>query len=51
MTRTFLDELAWRGLLFQSTEGAQRALAGTGIVGYCGFDPTAPSSTSATLSP
>ncbi|HNV75591.1 MAG: tyrosine--tRNA ligase [Gemmatimonadetes bacterium] len=40
MTRTFLDELAWRGLLFQSTEGAQRALAGTGIVGYCGFDPT-----------
>ncbi|HEX4934633.1 MAG TPA: tyrosine--tRNA ligase [Gemmatimonadaceae bacterium] len=40
MTRTFLDELAWRGLLFQHTEGSSRALAATGLVGYCGFDPT-----------
>ena len=40
MTRPFLDELAWRGLLFQHTEGATRALAGSGVVGYCGFDPT-----------
>ncbi|GMV08868.1 MAG: tyrosine--tRNA ligase [Gemmatimonadota bacterium] len=40
MTRTFLEELAWRGLLFQHTEGAPQALAGTGITGYCGFDPT-----------
>lgn len=40
MTGTFLDELAWRGLLFQHTEGAQRALAGTGVSAYCGFDPT-----------
>ncbi|MFP5354350.1 MAG: tyrosine--tRNA ligase [Gemmatimonadota bacterium] len=40
MTRAFLDELAWRGLLFQHTEGASRALGGTGVVGYCGFDPT-----------
>lgn len=40
MTRTFLEELAWRGLLLQHTEGAPRALADAGIVGYCGFDPT-----------
>ena len=37
-----LDELRWRGMLYQSTEGAAAALASpTGI--YCGFDPTAPS--------
>jgi tyrosyl-tRNA synthetase len=39
----FLDELAWRGLLFQQTEGAAAALAQGPIAGYCGFDPTASS--------
>jgi len=43
MTRTFLDELAWRGLLQQQTEGAAAALSTGGATGYCGFDATAPS--------
>ncbi len=40
-----LDELAWRGLVSQTTdEGAlAEALAGGPITAYCGFDPTAPS--------
>ncbi|MDZ7631372.1 MAG: tyrosine--tRNA ligase [Gemmatimonadaceae bacterium] len=44
MTGTaYLDELAWRGLLFQHTEGAAEALARGTVAGYCGFDPTAAS--------
>lgn len=39
----FLDELAWRGLLSQMTEGAGDALALGQVSGYCGFDPTADS--------
>jgi len=39
--RSYLDELAWRGLLFQYTEGAREMLAATPTVAYCGFDPTA----------
>ena len=42
-TTTLLEELAWRGLLYQHTEGAAAALAGEPVTGYCGFDPTAPS--------
>ncbi|MEX2182160.1 MAG: tyrosine--tRNA ligase [Gemmatimonadaceae bacterium] len=43
-TRTPLhDELAWRGLLHQQTEGCAEALARGPVVGYCGFDPTAES--------
>ena len=38
-----LDELAWRGLLFQQTEGCAAALAAGPVRGYCGFDPTADS--------
>ena len=38
-----LDELAWRGLVFQHTERLAAALARGPITGYCGFDPTAPS--------
>ena len=39
---SLLEELRWRGMLYQATEGAVEALAEpTGI--YCGFDPTAPS--------
>jgi tyrosyl-tRNA synthetase len=39
--RSYLDELAWRGLLFQYTEGAGEMLAAAPTVAYCGFDPTA----------
>ena len=39
--RSYLDELAWRGLLFQYTEGAGEMLTAGPIVAYCGFDPTA----------
>ncbi|MFL5583090.1 MAG: tyrosine--tRNA ligase [Gemmatimonadaceae bacterium] len=42
-TTSLLDELAWRGLLHQSTEGAAAALGASTVTGYCGFDPTAPS--------
>ena len=40
---SFLDELSWRGLLTQHTEGAAEALAAGQVSGYCGFDPTADS--------
>ena len=43
MSQSFLEELSWRGLLYQSTEGAEAALAATSTSGYCGFDPTASS--------
>jgi tyrosyl-tRNA synthetase len=38
-----LEELEWRGLLFQQTEGCAAALAKGPLKGYCGFDPTAES--------
>ena len=38
-----LDELQWRGLLYQHTDGVPDALASGPISGYIGFDPTAPS--------
>src|SRR5947208_1033940 len=42
-SQAFLDELRWRGLLYQHTEGIE-ALLGEGMqTGYCGFDPTAAS--------
>jgi tyrosyl-tRNA synthetase len=37
------EELQWRGLVYDATEGAQQSLARERIVGYIGFDPTAPS--------
>src|SRR5688500_18656968 len=40
---SFLDELAWRGLLSQQTEGAGEALRAGQLSGYCGFDPTSDS--------
>ena len=42
-SRPFLDELAWRGLLHQKTEGVADALTDGQVSGYCGFDPTADS--------
>ncbi len=43
----FLEELRWRGLLYQTTAGdeLEKHLATPGRVGYCGFDPTADSLT------
>src|SRR3954464_945359 len=38
-----LEELAWRGLLHQQTEGLAEAFARGSVSAYCGFDPTAPS--------
>ena len=44
MTSTnLLDELAWRDMLYQYTEGAGDALATGAVAGYAGFDPTADS--------
>jgi tyrosyl-tRNA synthetase len=42
---SFLDELKWRGLLYQTTgtEELTQHLATPGRVGYCGFDPTSDS--------
>ena len=37
------DELRWRGLLAQHTEGLRDALARGMVSGYCGFDPSASS--------
>ena len=42
-SETLLEELAWRGLLYQQTEGLGDHLAGNVVTAYCGFDPTAPS--------
>ncbi len=42
-TDSLLDELAWRGMLVQTTEGLADALAAGPLRGYCGFDPTASS--------
>jgi len=42
-SHALLDELEWRGLLYQRTEGVADALAQSQLSGYIGFDPTAPS--------
>lgn len=42
-SRPLLEELEWRGLLHQQTEGCGDALAKGLVRGYCGFDPTAES--------
>jgi tyrosyl-tRNA synthetase len=43
----FLDELHWRGLLYQTTaeDELRDHLAAPGRIGYCGFDPTSDSLT------
>jgi tyrosyl-tRNA synthetase len=40
---TLLEELTWRGLLYQQTEGLGVHFAKRTVTAYCGFDPTAPS--------
>ncbi len=53
MTFSFLDELSWRGLLYQTTaqEELKQHLAVPGRVAYAGFDPTASSLTIGNLIP
>lgn len=41
----FLEELQWRGLLKNTSEGLEEALAEGPITAYIGYDPTAPSLT------
>lgn len=41
----FIEELKWRGMLFDMTPGAEEQLASGSCKGYIGFDPTAPSMT------
>lgn len=43
MTHALLDELRWRGLLYQHTEGVAALLQRGVASGYVGFDPTATS--------
>jgi tyrosyl-tRNA synthetase len=40
---TFLEDLRWRGMLSETTEGLAEALARESITAYIGFDPTAAS--------
>ena len=40
---SLLDDLRWRGMLHDATEGAQEALADSSQSVYAGFDPTADS--------
>ncbi len=40
---SLLDELSWRGMLYQHTDGLAVALATEVVGAYVGFDPTAPS--------
>lgn len=43
MAKTLLEELRWRGLLFDQTEGAEAHLDEGPITAYIGFDPTSDS--------
>jgi len=45
MSKSFLEELEWRGMLHDMTPGAKEELAKGSAKGYIGFDPTAPSMT------
>src|SRR5438132_11160440 len=37
------EELQWRGMLYDASDGLQEALSRQKVTGYIGFDPTAPS--------
>jgi tyrosyl-tRNA synthetase len=41
----FIEELNWRGMLHDMTPGVDELLNSKKVVGYIGFDPTAPSMT------
>jgi tyrosyl-tRNA synthetase len=40
---SLLEELSWRGMVYQHTDGLPDALATDQLSAYAGFDPTAPS--------
>jgi tyrosyl-tRNA synthetase len=42
-SQALLEELKWRGQLFQYTDQVEAALGRGQVTGYVGFDPTAPS--------
>ena len=41
--KSLVDELSWRGMVYQHTDGLADALATGEVTGYVGFDPTASS--------
>ena len=41
----FFEELRWRGMLKEATPGVEEAFKSGKMIGYIGFDPTAPSMT------
>src|SRR5690242_1719580 len=41
--KSLVDELSWRGMVYQHTDGLADALATSEVTAYVGFDPTAPS--------
>jgi len=42
---SFLNELAWRGMIHQTTPGVEELFEKEQVTAYIGFDPTAPSMT------
>lgn len=45
MRKSFIEELTWRGMIHDQTPGLEVKLNEQIVVGYIGFDPTAPSLT------
>lgn len=45
MRKSFIEELTWRGMIHDQTPGLEDKLNEQIVVGYIGFDPTAPSLT------
>ena len=43
MEANLIEDLRWRGLLYDQTEGAEEAIAAEKVTGYIGFDPTSDS--------
>ena len=43
VAESFIEELRWRGLIYDMTEGAEEAMARGPVTAYIGFDPTADS--------
>lgn len=45
MRKSFIEELTWRGMIHDQTPGLEDKLNAQIVIGYIGFDPTAPSLT------
>ncbi|HEY3386272.1 MAG TPA: tyrosine--tRNA ligase [Saprospiraceae bacterium] len=45
MRKSFIEELTWRGMIHDQTPGLEAKLNEGIVIGYIGFDPTAPSLT------